>query len=152
MRGYDPAEVDRRLDELTSAVTSLTQQRDGLATRVQELHDAASGAAEPPGFDHLGARVGQILSLADEEATELRERARTEAEAHTTEVHATSAQTREEADQYATRIRSEAESQASRIEQEARKAADDHRDGAERDASVRLQEAEAVYEEQRARA
>ena len=48
MRGYDPAEVDRRLDELTAAVTSLTQQRDGLATRVQELHDTASGTSEPP--------------------------------------------------------------------------------------------------------
>jgi DivIVA domain-containing protein len=152
MRGYDPAEVDRRLDELTAAVTSLTQQRDGLATRVQELHDAASDAAEPPGFDHLGARVGQILALADEEATELRERARAEAEVYTTEVHASSAQSREEADQYATRIRSQAEATASRIEEEARKAADDHRDSAERDASVRIQEAEAVYEEQRARA
>ena len=60
MRGYDPAEVDRRLDELTAAVTSLTQQRDGLATRVQELHDTASGTSEPPGYEHLGARVGQI--------------------------------------------------------------------------------------------
>ena len=36
--------------------------------------------------------------------------------------------------------------------EDARKAADEHRDSAERDASVRLQEAEAVYEEQRARA
>src|SRR4051812_16719496 len=149
MRGYDPAEVDRRLDELTSAVTSLTQQRDGLATRVQELHDAASGAAEPPGFEHLGSRVGQILALADEEANELRERARAEAEAHTTGAHESTAQLREEADQYAVRTRSEAEARAARIEEEARKAADDHRDGAERDASARLQEAEAVYEEQR---
>jgi hypothetical protein len=49
-------------------------------------------------------------------------------------------------------VRSEAEAKAARIEEEARKAADDHRDSAERDASVRLQEAEAVYEEQRARA
>jgi DivIVA domain-containing protein len=152
MRGYDPAEVDRRLDELTTAVTSLTQQRDGLATRVQELHDAASATAEPPDFEHLGERVGQILSLADAEASELRAKAHADAEAHTTSVHQTAAQARDEADSYAKRVRSETEAAAARIEEDARKAADEHRDSAERDASVRLQEAEAVYEEQRARA
>ncbi|MGC4110348.1 MAG: DivIVA domain-containing protein [Nocardioides sp.] len=152
MRGYDPAEVDRRLEELTSAVGALTQQRDGLAARVQELHDAASTTSEPPSFEHLGDRVGQILSLADAEASELRQKARDDAEAHSTSVHATAAQARDEADQYAARTRSEADSAAARIEEDARKAADEHRDGAERDASVRLQEAEAVYEEQRARA
>src|SRR5215208_6198347 len=134
MRGYDPAEVDRRLEHLTAEVTSLTQQRDGLATRVQELHEASSDSAEPPGFGHLGARVGQILALAETEARELRDQAR------------------EEADVYAARARSDGDSAAALIEEEARKAADEHRDSAERDASVRLQEAEAVYEEQRARA
>jgi DivIVA domain-containing protein len=153
MRGYDPAEVDRRLEELSSAVSSLTQQRDGLATRVQELHDTAdSTSTEPPGYEHLGERVGKILSLADAEAAELRSRAQEEAEAHTASTHQSAAQARDEADQYAARIRSETEAAAARIEEEARKAADDHRDSAERDASVRLQEAEAVYEEQRARA
>jgi DivIVA domain-containing protein len=163
MRGYDPTEVDHHLQELarrTSEITAeiaaerdqLTQQRDGLAARVQELHEAAAASTEPPSYEHLGERVGQILALADTEATELRDRARTEAEAHTTSVHAAAAQVRDEADQYATRIRSEADARAARIEEEARKAADDHRDSAERDASVRLQEAEAVYEEQRARA
>jgi cell division septum initiation protein DivIVA len=144
MRGYDPAEVDRRIEELSSAVTALTQQRDGLAARVQELHETASGEGEPPSYEHLGERVGQMLALADAEAGELRQRAHDEAEAHTTAVHQAAAQAREEADQYAARVRSEAEAKAARIEEEARKAADDHRDSAERDASVRLQEAEAV--------
>jgi DivIVA domain-containing protein len=152
MRGYDPAEVDRRLEELTAAVTSLTQQRDGLASRVQELHEASSGSPEPPGFEHLGARVGQILSLAETEAIDLRDRARDEADARAALVHQAAGQARKEADVYAARVRGEAESAAGRIEEEARKAADEHRDSAERDASVRLQEAEAVYEEQRARA
>jgi cell division septum initiation protein DivIVA len=152
MRGYDPADVDRRIEELTTAVNVLTQQRDGLAGRVQELHDAASSPAEPPSYEHLGERVGKILSLAETEASELRDRAREAAEAHTTSVHHSATQVRDEADQHAARVRSEAEAAAARIEEEARKAADDHRDSAERDASVRLQEAEAVYEEQRARA
>src|SRR5262249_29005729 len=130
----------------------LTQQRDGLAARVQELHDAASSPSEPPSYEHLGARVGQILTLAETEADELRQRVQEETEAHRTSVNESSAQVREEADQYVTRVRSEADSQAARIVEDARKAADEHRDSAERDASVRLQEAEAVYEEQRARA
>jgi DivIVA domain-containing protein len=152
MRGYDPAEVDHHIQALSASLTELTQQRDGLASRVQELHDAASTPADPPSYEHLGERVGQILALADAEATELRDRARDEAETHTASVQQSAGQVRDDADQYAARIRSEAEAKAARIEEEARKAADDHRDGAERDASVRLQEAEAVYEEQRARA
>jgi DivIVA domain-containing protein len=159
MRGYDPTEVDHHLQELAQRTNGLAQerdqlaqQRDGLAARVQELHEAASTSAEPPGYEHLGERVGQILALADAEATELRDRARDEADAHTTSVRSSAAQVRDEADQYAARIRSEADAAAARIEEEARKAADEHRDSAERDASVRLQEAEAVYEEQRARA
>ena len=100
MRGYDPAEVDRRIEELSTAMTSLTQQRDGLAARVQELYDASSGGGEPPSYEHLGERVGQILSLADTEATELRERAQTEAEAHRSNVHADAAAVRDEADHY----------------------------------------------------
>jgi cell division septum initiation protein DivIVA len=152
MRGYDPAEVERRLEELAATNSTLTQQRDGLAARVQELHDAASTTSEPPSFEHLGDRVGQILSLADAEAAELRQRAHDDVEAHSASVHQTAAKARDEAEQYAARTRSEAGAAAARIEEDARKAADEHRDSAERDASVRLQEAEAVYEEQRARA
>ncbi len=152
LRGYDPTEVDRKLAELGAAVTALTQQRDGLSARVQELMDAASSPAEAPGYEHLGARVGQILELAHSEASELRSGAQEEADAHRAKAHDEAGQVREEADRYAARTHSDAESQAARIVEEARKAADEHRDSAERDASVRLQEAEAVYEEQRARA
>jgi DivIVA domain-containing protein len=152
LRGYDPAEVDHRIDELTAAVTTLTQQRDGLASRVEELHTASTTTAEPPSYEHLGARVGQILSLADAEATELRGKVQEETDAHRGDADQYATSVREEADRYTANARSEAEAQAARIVEEARKAADEHRDGAERAASVRLQEAEAVYEEQRARA
>jgi DivIVA domain-containing protein len=134
MRGYDPAEVDRRLEELAAEVKAVTQQRDGLSARVQELHDAASSPAEPPSYEHLGERVGQILSLADTEAAVMRDRAREEAEAHRSGVHADAAAVREDADHYATKTRAEAEAAAARIVEDARKAADDHRDSAERDA------------------
>ena len=152
LRGYDPAEVNHRMDELTAAVTALTQQRDGLAARVEELHQASSATAEPPGFEHLGTRVGQILTLAESEAAELRSKAQEEAAAHRATAHQDTTQLREEADRYSATTQSDADAQAARIVEDARKAADEHRDSAERDASVRLQQAEAVYEEQRARA
>jgi DivIVA domain-containing protein len=152
MRGYDPGEVDLRIDELSAAVTTLTQQRDGLAARVEELHAASASPAEPPSYEHLGARVGQILSLADDEATELRSKVQEEADAHRGAAEQYSTSVREEADRYSANARSQADAESSRIIEDARKAADEHRDGAERAASVRLQEAEAVYEEQRARA
>lgn len=150
LRGYDPAEVNQRVDELTAAVTALTQQRDGLAARVESL--ATSSPAESPGYEHLGARVGEILSLAESEAAELRAKAQEEVEGHRSNAHDETSRLREEADRYAAGAKADAESQAARIVEDARKAADEHRDSAERDASVRLQQAEAVYEEQRARA
>ena len=63
MRGYDPAEVDRRLEELAAAVTSLTQQRDGLATRVQELHDARQPHRP------LAARAGEARGQEQQDRT-----------------------------------------------------------------------------------
>ena len=152
MRGYDPAEVDRRLEELSAAATELTHQRDGLAARVEELHHATSAPAQPASYEHLGSRVGQILGLAESEALELRTEAQEEVDALRSNAHQDATRVRDEADRYAARVHSEADAEAARIVEDARKAADDHRDSAERDASVRLQEAEAVYEEQRARA
>jgi cell division septum initiation protein DivIVA len=152
LRGYDPTEVDHRIEELAAEATTLTQQRDGLAARVEELHEATASPAEPPGYEHLGARIGQILALAETEATELRAKIQKEIEAQRETAHADVAQVREEADRYLATTRSDAEAEAARVVEDARKAADEHRDGAERAASVRMQEAEAVYEEQRARA
>ena len=58
MRGYDPAEVDRRLGELTDAIAELTHQRDGLSARVEELHQSSTAPTEPASYEHLGSRVG----------------------------------------------------------------------------------------------
>jgi DivIVA domain-containing protein len=152
LRGYDPAEVDHRIDELTAALAALTQQRDGLAARVEQLHTESASAGELPNYEHLGARIGQILSLAEKEAAELRGKVHDEIEAHREHAEQYAASAREEADRYVANSRSQADAESARIIEDARKAADEHREGGERAASVRLQEAEAVYEEQRARA
>src|SRR5207342_2022644 len=98
MRGYDPAEVDRRIGELTSALTELTHQRDGLSARVEELHHATSAPSEPASYEHLGSRVGQILGLAESEALELRTSAQEESDARLASAQHDATRTREEAD------------------------------------------------------
>lgn len=81
LRGYDTAQVDQRLAELAQAAAEARAGADELAQRVRVLEaereraasdqEAAADAdtpATPLTFDHLGPRVVQILSLAEEEA------------------------------------------------------------------------------------
>ncbi len=59
---------------------------------------------------------------------------------------------RADADRYAEDTRRDADAEGARVLADARKAADGERDAAERDASARRAEAEALYEDQRAKA
>ncbi len=164
LRGYDPAQVDRRIADLARAADDARQQLAQLRAHVHELEEDRDRALEeastpappvepgPATFAHLGERVGQILHLAEEEAEDLRSRARTELEAERESVTAEVARVRAEADRYAGNRRSDADTEAARILEDARRTADDRIDAADRDAAARLQEAEAVYEDQRARA
>lgn len=159
MRGYEPAEVDRRLAELTAARDAAEQQAARLATRVEELsasdvpaRQAADASSRGPTFTSLGARIGQILSLADDEADELRAAAAAEVNRRLLELDATSARTMAEADRYAEQARLAADRDAARILDEARRGADQIVDEANRHATARRAEAEAIYEGQRAQA
>lgn len=156
-RGYEPTQVNRRLEELTAAVAQANAQRDALAARLDAAERQRSEAPPPaqpesPTFQHLGDRVGQILTLADQEADELRRTAYAEVAAERQRLEEDTARVREEAERYAADMRSGAETEAARIVEDARRAADEQLDNAERDAAARLQEAEAIYEEQRAKA
>lgn len=159
LRGYDPHQVDRRIHQLVEDAEDARREVASLATRVQQLEAEqeaiAEGRDKTPGhlsFGHLGERVGRILALAEEEAEELRRRGREEAEAAHAEVHDTVAGIRTQADHYATQRRSDADTESARILEDARRAADERLDAAERDAAARLQEAEAIHEDQRAKA
>jgi DivIVA domain-containing protein len=153
LRGYEPAQVDRRLQELAQAAQEARARADQLAERVRGLEAApGEGTAAPASYDHLGARVAQILSLAEDEARELVDRGQAAVEQQRADVVDEMARQRSEADRYADQRRSEADTEAARVLEDARRNADDRLDGAERDAAARLQEAEAVYEQQRARA
>jgi cell division septum initiation protein DivIVA len=169
LRGYDPVQVDRRMSELGDAAGETQHRLEQLTDRVTELEEerdralaqaAAAGTAGPVEpvesgpvtFTHLGERVGQILTLAEEEAEEIRTRARAELDGEREAFAAEVTRVRSEADRYATDRRSDADTESARILEDARRTADERIDAADRDAAARLQEAEAVYEEQRARA
>ena len=172
MRGYDPSEVERTVGQLRQAAdqaraeaadrtVEVTKLRGQLAAGEARLADQAGqltalqseqAQAAAPSFADLGARVGKILSLADAEAKELVAKARTEADALTSQTQAEAERVRSSAESYAADTRSKADAEAARTIEAAKRESDDILDHADREATARREEAEAVYEHQRARA
>jgi DivIVA domain-containing protein len=173
LRGYDPAEVDARLralsqqagsaqatsDELTKARAQAQQLAEQvralqtqLAERDRQQKQDADAAPVQASFTDLGARIGQMLSLAEEEAAELRDKAKAEADAHRQSVHDAVAKVQAETERLAVERRSATEAEVARLLEDAKRRADEMLDDADRDASARRAEAEAVYENQRAKA
>lgn len=147
-RGYEPSEVDREVQALRAEL-GRTQEA---IRRLEQQPVGAVAPPEPASFAHLGERVGQILALADAEAAQLRDEARADAEGERKVAEQASVEVRGTADGYAEQRRRDAETEATRIITDAKRAADQERDAAERDSSARRQEAEAVYEQARAKA
>jgi cell division septum initiation protein DivIVA len=175
MRGYDVVEVDRAIETLTnqlaaaeSAAGTAQSDNSGEITRLQStinrLHqDVAEERSRAnsledelhntqPTFEDLGKRVGQILSLAQAEAEELVSTTRAEAERLTRETAAAAAQIRGDAEAYAADKAGRADAEATKTIESARRQSDEILDHADREATARREEAEAVYEHQRARA
>src|SRR5262245_13998102 len=136
LRGYDPAEVDRAIGDLTGRVQAAEQAATKLHERVQQAEAAINAAtenavpAQPATFAHLGERVGQILLLAEEEATELRETSRSEMEAVRKDAEQAAVSVRDAADQYAETRRRDADAEGTQLLTDARRAADQERDAA----------------------
>lgn len=162
-RGYDPAEVERALGQVQAEVADLRsrlqaaeadaeQARGDASTSREALVSREAQEPEPPTFAHLGDRIGQILSLAETEAAEIRDRVVGEVEALRKEAEAEAGAVRAEADRYAEETRRDAEAEGARLVADARTAAESERDAAERDASARRAEAEALHEDARAKA
>ena len=158
LRGYEPAEVDRRLRELTESLHAAHRQSEQLHRKVQALENAPApkqaAPAEPtqPTFSDFGARIGNILALAEEEASDLRAKAQTDADDHRRLAEESVAQVRADAQRYATDQRSTTDAEIARVLEDAKRKADDMLDEADRDATARREEASAVYEQQRAKA
>jgi cell division septum initiation protein DivIVA len=159
-RGYEPIDVDRRIAELLNHSGGLQQQVVSLTSKVRELeataayHEAelATAPAPVPTFGDLGARVGKILELAEEEAADIRLAAKNDFEARLQEAETAAERVRREADEYANSRRQAVEAEAASLMQEARRKAEQMHDETERDSSARRAEADAVFEDQQAKA
>ncbi|GAB3081984.1 hypothetical protein [Pedococcus soli] len=172
LRGYDPAQVDQwraehagaleqarreaaertvEVSELRSTLAKVQEEGAQTARALEGLKDEQRKAAAPT-FADLGERIGAILTMADEEATEIRRNAEVDAQTLAGTSRLAADQTRTDADRYAEDVRTRADAQASQVVEKARQQADSILDDADREASARREEAEAFYEHQRARA
>jgi DivIVA domain-containing protein len=171
LRGYDTAQVDQHVSDLTRAAEAARREAGDLSIQVSKLEAAqrqlmsdieaqaaktrgleeAQAKAAPPTYADLGQRIGAMLKLADEEGNDIRTRAKADAESHHALADESARATREGADIYAKETRSAADSEASRVLEDARRRADSILDDADRQATARREEAEAVYERARAK-
>ena len=172
LRGYDPAQVEHTVRELHAAAEAARQEAAELSVHVTKLESAhvqlrevvdardaeiatmaqAARSAAAPSFADLGDRIGSMLTLADEEAAQIRAKAQEDSDAAKSAASEVCAALTNEAQRYAADTRSKAEADAARLLEDARTKADDILEAAAREASARREEAEAVYERQRAKA
>jgi DivIVA domain-containing protein len=122
MRGYDRHQVD---EHIRSIETEARTHRDQAQAMRRELADAHRQIQEQerPTYSGLGARIEQLLRLAEEQATELVQAARSEAN----EIKAA-------AKVDAAEFRAAAENEASELRANAKRETDDQRGAAEREA------------------
>ena len=171
LRGFDPEQVKSAMDEMhTSVVTArrlaadrtieLTRMQDHLNQVQRRLDEATARIAEmekqspqsAPSAGDVGARIGSILALANEEAEELRAAGRDQAQRTLAEADASARAARSEAERHADQVRLTARGDADRVVDEARQRAAALLDEANRDADARRAEAQAIVDSHRAQA
>jgi hypothetical protein len=172
LRGFDPDQVKAALEEMQNALSTARRTADRTIelTRMQEQHGqvekdldeavqriadletraAAGGSSNAPA--DVGARIGSILALANEEAEELRAGGREQAQRQLDEASAAIAVSRAELERYAEGVRANAHTQAGQVVEEARRTASEILAHATHEAQVRRAEAEAIVESHRAQA
>jgi hypothetical protein len=173
LRGFDPDQVKAALEEMQNALSTarrIAADRTIELTRMQEKHGqlekdldeavqriadletraAAGGGSNAPA--DVGARIGSILALANEEAEELRAGGREQAQRQLDEASAAIAVSRAELERYADGVRTNAHTQAGQVVEEARRTASEILAHATHEAQVRRAEAEAIVESHRAQA
>jgi cell division septum initiation protein DivIVA len=156
-RGYEPSQVDRRIQQLARELDAARRQVSELSRKVEQVQNEKRAAEEQladsaPSYSGLGARIEKILGLAEEEAAELLSKATQEADQNRKIAEQAGEKVRTDADRFATERRSAAEAEAAKVIEDAKRQADRLRDEAERDATARREEAEALFEQQRAKA
>src|SRR5258708_38016972 len=87
MRGYDKKQVNRFVQQVEAEITGLVAEREEMYAQVNLLnqhvaqlqHEVAmarrsAAPTDAAAYRHLGAKVEQILGLAEEQAADIRER------------------------------------------------------------------------------
>lgn len=167
-KGYDPAEVSQALAALNSTINSLqgqlaAEQQAGRelsarsATLERQLAEAQQKLEAAPGldavnFDHLGARITQMLNLATEEAADRRASAAEDADNLLDETRAQAKDILAQAQQEAEQTRTEAERNAQKLVADATKRAEGIRQDVDSEAAAAREQAAALVESQRAAA
>jgi DivIVA domain-containing protein len=179
MRGYEPTEVDRAVQLLRTAaeqsraaaeqskaagtqaaadnenlrrqLSALSEQSRVDQTRIQELEETLDKTVTPSSAD-ITERAAKILRLAEEEAADLRTQAAADAEAIMADADHYAAHVKATADSEASEATDKADAEATRTVESANRKSDEILDYANREATTRREEAEAIFERQRARA
>lgn len=153
--GYEPAPVDSYVREVSAQLAAAKRQAADLARRVDQLERDASAYEQQlkgsTGYAGLGDRIEKIITLAEEEAVELRALTKRELAARRAEAEGAMTKSRTEADRYVFGRRGDADTEVKKRIEDAKAHADQIRDEAERDAAARRAEAEALFESQRAK-
>ena len=173
MRGYEPGEVDRviaelrntvaqaraesgdssvALTKLRSQVAQLEEQANSYRLRLATMEQDHKEATNAPTYADLGARIGKMLKLAAEEAAEMAANAQAAAVQLVSEAQAAADATTTAADRYSADVSSKTDAESTRLLEAAKRQSDEILDYADREATARREEAEAVWEHQRARA
>ena len=132
-------------------MNQLQEQANTYRTRIAALEQEQKQTGAPS-YSDLGARIGKMLKLAEDEANELRAKAKAEADKTVEEANAAAEQTRAAAERYAADLTGKTNAESTHTLEAAKRQSDEILDYADREATARREEAEAVYEHQRARA
>ena len=157
MRGYDPAEVDMKVQDLVvglnQAQNEIERLREQLGVhqgRIVELETASAQVADPSLVD-LGERSQRIFQMLDDEVRQIRANSVAEAERLTRLTAQEAAATRQEAEDYALSTRTQGEQDATRRLMEAQAKANEILAAADKAAQVKADEAQAAYDQHRSR-
>jgi hypothetical protein len=163
-QGNGRPEANPQLAGLSTRAADAEAHAARLAVQVEQLTAALEDARReatkppiqtpsgPPTFIDLGDHVGQILTIAEREAEQIRSAAAAEAERAQVDFETSVTAARRDADAYTLSTRTSADHEAARILEEAHRAADALLDDAHRQSSALHKEAELMVDQQKAMA
>ena len=157
MRGYDPTEVDMKVEDLVGSANQMQAEIERLREQIadQQGHivelETEQAQGNDPALSDIGERAQRMFAMLEDEVRQIRANAVTEAQRLHNDSRQDADLTRQEADAYSADIRTQAEQDATRVMTDAQASANDIVTAADQAAQARGAEAQAAYDQQRAR-